>query len=135
MLQPDVIAKSVVGAAQGVFDTTVALWEWDEQLAGAAAEERAGRHAAYANEEAQVAAFRSRGPRVWEVHSTPDEVGLAWKLVPREGHGRASELEALEARREGHLVVEPGNLTLDITEKLKIIRAARKAAIETGVHA
>jgi hypothetical protein len=134
-MELDVTAKSVVGAAQGVFDTTIALWEWDEQMAGAAAEERAGRHAAYANEEAQVAAFRSRGPRVWEVHSTPDEVGLAWTLVPRDRYGRASELEALEARREGHLVVQPGDLPLDLTEKLKTIRAARKAVIETGVHA
>lgn len=134
-MQGDVTAKSVVGAAQGVFDTTIALWEWDEQMAGAAAEERAGRHAAYANEDAQVAAFQERGPRVWEVHSTPDEIGLAWKLVPRDGYGRASELEALEARRAGHLVVEPGDRPPGLIEKLKIIRAARKAASETGVHA
>lgn len=134
-MELDVTAKSVVDAAQGVFDTTIALWAWDEEMAGAAAEERAGRHAAYANEDAQVAAFRSRGPRVWEVRSTPDDTGLAWTLAPRRELGRASELTALEARREGHLVVEPGDLPHDIAEKLKHIRTARKATIKTGVPA
>lgn len=140
-MQSEVTDKSVVAAAQALFAGTVAMWEWDERCAGAdaaTAEAQArkaapssevddgGLSVALADERAQVEAFRSRGPRVWDVCSTPDDDDRVWALVPRGWDGRVTELEAARARKGGDLVVEPGDDAHRIAEKLKAIRALRR---------
>lgn len=128
-MQHDVSDKSVVAAAQEVFDSTIAMWAWDEELAGAMAEEN-GRDPFHA----QVEATRSRGPKVWTVYSTPDEASGFWELARGPLGARVTELEALSARREGHLVVEPGDTPHHITEKLKAVRHARRSLATAGAE-
>lgn len=128
-MDSEVSHKSVVVAAQEVFDGTIALWRWDEEVSAAAAEE-AGRDPWHA----QIQASRSRGPRVWAVKATPDDAAGTWVLVPQGGYGRATELEALAARREGHLVVEPGEMPHQIAEKLKAVRTVRRNLTTTGAE-
>lgn len=149
-MQSDVTSKSVVTAAQEVFDGTIALWEWDEQRRGAAAEEAERRaaelvpsqefpadrrlNAVIAGQQAQVEAFRSRGPRAWALCATPDDADGVWALVPYGFDGAVPELEAVHLREEGHLIVEPGDLPHDIAEKLKGLRQRRKHLAKTGTE-
>lgn len=149
-MESEVISKSVVTCAQEVFDGTVALWEWDEQRTGAEVEQaerdaaerlpseefpaNINLNAVLAGQRAQVEAFRSRGPRAWAVCATPDEADGLWALVPYQFDGSVSELQALELREEGHLIVEPGDTPHDIVAKLKTVRHRRKHLPQMGVQ-
>jgi|SRR5690606_8992255 len=126
MMRNEIIESSTVAAAEAVRSETIAMWEQAEREAGNLAyaiEGSDGMDAVMAKWVAETDAMRARPLMAWQVYETPDDGNRRWYLAKKLPEAAVSELEAIEHRTGGGLVVAPGDDRNALVRKLKDIRS------------
>lgn len=129
-MRNEIIESSAVDAAEAVRHETIAMWEQAERLAGELAYTIEGSdtmNAVMAQWVAETDAMRARPLMAWEVYETPDDGKRRWYLAKKLPDTAVSELEAMQHRRSGGLIVAPGDDQAALVRKLKEIRSQGSA--------